>query len=95
MRLLWSRQAEDDAASIVEFIARDKPGAAIEIGDAIEEHARRLRDFPKSGRRGRVKGTRELVVAGSPFILVYRILGDTIGIVRVLHGAQQWPPPKR
>jgi hypothetical protein len=43
------------------------------------------------GREGRVKGTRELVIGRSPFIAVYRIKGKRIEILRILHGAQQWP----
>jgi toxin ParE1/3/4 len=38
-----------------------------------------------------VRGTRELVIAGLPWIVVYRVTGGTIEVVRVLHGAQQWP----
>jgi len=38
-----------------------------------------------------VKGTRELVISRTPYIAAYRIDGDLVTIVRVLHGAQQWP----
>jgi toxin ParE1/3/4 len=47
--------------------------------------------MPESGRLGRVPGTRELVVTGSPYFLPYRIVGDTIQILRVMHGARRWP----
>jgi len=43
------------------------------------------------GRPGRIEGTRELVVSGTPYIAAYRIVGDTVRVLRVLHGAQQWP----
>lgn len=43
------------------------------------------------GREGRVEGTRELVIDRSPYIAVYSILGETVRILRVLHGAQKWP----
>jgi plasmid stabilization system protein ParE len=42
-------------------------------------------------REGRVKGTGELVISRSPFIVVYRVKGKRIEILRILHGAQQWP----
>jgi toxin ParE1/3/4 len=43
------------------------------------------------GRPGRIDGTRELVINSTPYIAAYRIEGETVRILRVLHGAQQWP----
>ena len=45
------------------------------------------------GRAGRVNGTRELVVSRTPYVVVYRIRGQEVCIVRVLHTAQRWPAP--
>ncbi|KXF74902.1 hypothetical protein ATN84_22035 [Paramesorhizobium deserti] len=90
-RLVWSEDAETDLDAITNYIARDDVIAAIGMRDEIEGQIERLREFPLSGREGRVEGTRELVVTHTPFIVVY-IMGDAVQIVRVLHGAQQWPP---
>ncbi len=43
------------------------------------------------GRLGRIDGTRELVISGTPYIAAYRIVGETVRILRILHGAQLWP----
>jgi len=43
------------------------------------------------GRPGRKKGTRELVISRTPFVVVYRAKGPRIEIIRLLHGAQRWP----
>ncbi len=43
------------------------------------------------GRAGRVVGTREWVGV-PPYVLVYRVVDGALEIVRVLHGAQKWPP---
>jgi plasmid stabilization system protein ParE len=43
------------------------------------------------GRPGRRSGTRELVIASTPYIAIYRIKADSIQIVRLMHGAQKWP----
>ena len=51
-----------------------------------------LDHFPELGRPGRVAGTRELVVRGSPYLAVYELYGPDVAILRVLHGAQLWPP---
>jgi len=42
------------------------------------------------GRLGRVKGTRELVVSGTPYVICYRVEPDAVVILRLLHGAQKW-----
>lgn len=59
----------------------------------IGQQASHLQDHPDPGRMGRVRGTRELVIQRTPFILVYRVRARTsrVGVLRVLHGAQQWP----
>jgi len=44
-----------------------------------------------SGRPGRVRGTRELVISSTPFIAAYGIDHDRIVIFAIYHGAQQWP----
>jgi plasmid stabilization system protein ParE len=44
------------------------------------------------GRPGRISGTRELVITGTPFVAVYRVRADAVEILRFLHGAQRFPP---
>lgn len=48
-------------------------------------------EYPNMERIGRVPQTRELVVAGTPWVVVYRVR-NSIEIIRVLHGPQAWPP---
>ncbi|HEY0182741.1 MAG TPA: type II toxin-antitoxin system RelE/ParE family toxin [Rhodopila sp.] len=43
------------------------------------------------GRSGREPGTRERVIGRTPFIAVYRVTRSRIEILRILHGAPQWP----
>ena len=47
--------------------------------------------FPDAGRKGRVHGTRELVIPQKPFIVAYRVLGDEVHILAVIHTSRQWP----
>lgn len=61
------------------------------LGDAISSAVFRLGDHPERGREGRVAGTRELVVARTPYVVVYRLEAEAAVILRVLHGAQNWP----
>ena len=91
--MLLSRTAtyRADLEKVVDYIASENPGAALAIWDEIETQVERLVAYPQSGRLGRVEGTRELVVNRTPFIVGYRVNGDAILLLRVLHGAQQWP----
>jgi len=89
-RLFWSSNAEADLDTITDYIARDDVMAAIGMRDEIERQIERLREFPLLGREGRLENTRELVVAHTPFVVIYTV-NDAIWLVRVLHGAQRWP----
>jgi toxin ParE1/3/4 len=91
MRLVWNTFARADRRAIYDYIEPEDPRAAIRIDERLEEAVERLVDFPNSGRPGRIDGTRELVVSGTPYIIPYRVLTDRILLLRVLHGAQQWP----
>ena len=91
MKLEWSLFAVADREQIFDYIEADNPHAAVALDDRIEERIETLLQYPLTGRTGRVEGTRELVIADTPYIAVYRIADDTIRILRVLHGARLWP----
>lgn len=92
MRVRWLASALHNLEDIGAHIARDDPIAAMRMVDRVEECTTGLEDHPKRGRPGRIDGTRELVVSGTPYLVVYRIEASTVDVLRVLHGAQQWPP---
>jgi addiction module RelE/StbE family toxin len=91
MHLEWSVFARADRNAIFDYIEGDSPRAAASIDDRIEACVKGLAQFPEMGRPGRLEGTRELVISRTPYIAAYRIIGDAVRILRVLHGAQQWP----
>lgn len=91
MRLEWLPQALNDFDEIIDYIAEDNPVAAIEQGDEIENQVAGLLDNRHQGRLGRVKGTRELVIVRTPYIVAYRVKKEAIQILRVFHGARLWP----
>lgn len=92
MKVEWLPVAARDREDQLAYIAERNPWAAIDIGDALEAALRRLIDHPRLGRLGRVKGTRELVIGGTPYVFVYRVELEAIVILRLLHDAQRWPP---
>ncbi len=89
--LVWLQRAIQDRDAQLDYIAQDNPMAAVSQGDRIAEQIEILQQHPQMGRPGRKQGTRELVISRTPFIVVYRIKAKRIELLRVLHGAQQWP----
>jgi toxin ParE1/3/4 len=92
VRVRWLRRALRNLDEEAEYIARDNPDAAARtvrrFATAVEQQ---LTNHPASGRIGRVPGSRELIVTGTPYIVPYRVRGDAVEILRVFHAARKWP----
>ena len=88
MRLRWRLSAVSDLAEIQDFISESDPDAAGAVVDRVLRSVDRLATFPKSGRVGQIPGTRELVVPGLPYIVVYTTDDTDISIIGVFHGAR-------
>ena len=69
----------------------DSTTTARRVAISIYEGVGALVKFPERGRQGRKPGTRELILSGLPYLAIYRLRGDAVEILRVLHGAQTWP----
>ena len=95
MKPVWVRAAVRDLARAREYIARFNPDAAREIALRIVDASERIIQFPESVRTGRMKGTRELVVSGTQYLIVYRLKKTAIHFLRVLYGRQEWPAVKK
>lgn len=91
MKLRWTDGAVENLHSAHDYLEAENPDAAWDVVDRIISAAERLEQFPHMGRIGRVEGSRELVVTGTPFLVVYRVKGDSVQILAVLHGARKWP----
>ncbi len=91
--LEWKKQARADLLAIVDHITQDNPDAAEKLADEIEAKAEQLKKHPNLFRAGRKRGTRELV-AHPNYILIYRIVGKVVEVLRVKHAAQQGPSNK-
>jgi toxin ParE1/3/4 len=90
MRIVWTAPALSGLQALRACIARDQPSAAaLQIEHFLVAIGGLVR-FPDSGRPGRRRGTRELVIGRTPHVVAYRSRGDAIEILRVLHGRQRW-----
>ena len=71
-------------------IAQDNPTAAIDLDLEFEAKAENARKRPALYKPGRMNGTREIVVRPN-YVMVYRVTGDLVEVLLVLHAARQWP----
>jgi toxin ParE1/3/4 len=90
--IVWTEQAIQQLDQAHDYIAlSNSEKVAVQVAARIVACVQRLNTFPLSGRPGRVRGTRELVISNSPFIAAYCIERERIVILAIYHGAQQWP----
>ncbi|MEO5336466.1 MAG: type II toxin-antitoxin system RelE/ParE family toxin [Magnetospirillum sp. WYHS-4] len=87
----WTRRALLNLDAQADHIAKDDPGAARNMAARVFACVDRLGEFPGLGRPGRVAGARELVVDGTPYVVVYREAPMGVQVLHVLHGARRWP----
>jgi toxin ParE1/3/4 len=92
VKIRWLAKAERDLLRQLDYVAERDPHIAAELADKVRIATSLLAEHPRLGRAGRVRGTRELTISRTPYIVVYRVYSSAVRIVRVLHGAQQWPP---
>jgi toxin ParE1/3/4 len=74
MRLVWSASALEDRNQIFDYIEKENPRGAIVIDGRISEQVEQLLRFPATGRKGRIQGTRELVIHGTAYIASYLVV---------------------
>jgi addiction module RelE/StbE family toxin len=91
VRVEWLRSALANLNAEAEYISQDSPAAAVQTVTKIFKAVENLQRFPGSGRTGRVSGTRELVVSGTPYIIPYRVRKDVVQLLRVFHTSRKWP----
>jgi toxin ParE1/3/4 len=91
LTLYWTPAAVSHLRSTYEYVAQDNARAAQALIERILSVAERLRDFPRMGPEGRVEDTRELVIAGTPFLVVYRLHRSRVDVLAVFHAARKWP----
>ena len=94
MQIKWTDLANIDLDQIEIYITKENsPLVATDVVINMVDNVHLiLSDHPRAGRQGRLKNTRELVIDGLPFIVIYRepVDANCIEILRVFHNAQKW-----
>ena len=88
-RVLWHAEASADIISIFDYFAeRDERGAVLlvqRIEATVEALARR-----DTGRPARMPKLREKSVPRTRYLIAYRIRGNELIILRIIHSSQNW-----
>ncbi len=92
VEIVWSPLARARLKEIRAYIALDNPEAADRLTTRIVTLIEALRHHPYLGRSGAEPGIRELVVGGTPYVVLYRVTRKLVKVTTIWHGAQR---PKR
>jgi plasmid stabilization system protein ParE len=91
MRVVITPQAENDLDSHFQYVLERDPDAALRMYEAIVGQIMSLSEMPYRTRQGRVPGTREQVIIGYPYIVVFEVSAERVTILHINHARQQWP----
>ena len=89
VEIVWSPRARLRLQEIQKYVAHDKPGASERLAIRIVTVVEALRNYPYLGRAGARPGVRELVIGGTPYIVIYGVRGKRVVIRTIWHGAQR------
>ena len=73
LEVIYAIRAKSDLAAARSFVVR------------VAEATGRLLTLPMSGRPGVRKGMWFLPIAGAPYVIVYRVRGETVDILRMIY----------
>jgi toxin ParE1/3/4 len=88
MEVVWASPALRDLHAHFDYLAERNPAAALRMEDAVRRAVEGLGEHPYRGRPGRIQGTRELVLSGLPYVVVYSVAEVRVTVLRVHHSAQ-------
>lgn len=83
-----SSRAESDLESILDDLDQKNPAVAERYATEFELKGRALAQFPELGRARPEIAPNLRSTLVSPYVVFYRIAGDEVQIVRILHGRQ-------
>ena len=91
MKQRWLSSSLAELDRVYQYISQENPKVAKRVFTRIRRATKSLKSFPEAGRVGHIQGTRELPVAGLPYLIVYQVNEDTVEILRVIHTSMDWP----
>ncbi len=89
MKVIWTELAVEKLEEYADYIALDKPTAALKWAESIQESANNLGDFPNIGRQVpeiKREDIREIIKGN--YRIIYRIDSNYISILTIHHTKQ-------
>jgi plasmid stabilization system protein ParE len=90
-QVVWTDQANRWLKKIHDYIARDKPGAAFDVVQAIYARAQILAQFPELGHKHKSASGREVrILLWGHYRIVYHVVANRdVHVLGVFHGAME------
>ncbi len=88
MRVRWTEVAASDLEAIRDYLSIKRPSEAVPTIRRIYNECLALREYSLTGRPGAIPGTRERYVYPLPYLIVYRVFGDAVEVLRIWHTSQ-------
>lgn len=89
MQIVWGDGARLDFDRAIAFLSEKSPAAARRIGDRILEAVALLELFPEIAPPSKHRGLRQLVIARTPYLVIYRVQGVVVEVRAVVHAMQR------
>lgn len=90
MRIVWADSARADFERAIAFIAARSPSGAKRIGARILRAVSLLEDFPEIAQASaHHRRLRQMPVASTPYLIIYRVHADRVEIRAIVHGKQK------
>lgn len=87
----YTTAAIGDLREIKDYLVQHDPGAARNVGEAIERAVLLLSLFPHKSRNVRRRDWHALPLSRYPYIVFFRIRRDEIEILHIRHAARRHP----
>ena len=91
-KIVWTDEAVEHLEAIVTYVSVYDPAAAERLAHRLVELADSLEEFPHRGRDVG-EGKREMNLVW-PYVLRYRVEGETVFILRIRHGSRAEEKPE-
>jgi toxin ParE1/3/4 len=89
MKVVYLATTRPDVAWVRRYYRSIFPQGGKHAAEQFRRTEQLLMDNPELGRTSELEGLRELQIGRTPFAFVYRVVGDTIEVIRVLDGRSE------